>query len=293
MGTSTVVYPPTSEHRTDTAPLFWLKIAATAGLLGALYLDVIADLASEWWTVDASSYGMLVPPITLYIAYLRRRITLSLPANPDARGLLLTFLGCLFFLGGRLSAEFFLSRISFVIVLAGLTWTFWGLPRFRTLLFPFILLGTMVPLPAIVYNTAAAPLQLFASGIAANLAQQFGVSVYRDGNVIHLANTSLGVAEACSGLNSLSALLVGSLLLGFLEDASVLGRVLLLHYFRPPGDRGERLARDRNRHAGRLQHGICHGLLPPALWLDCLRAGVRRSCGRSENCYSDGRELQA
>ena len=227
MGTSIVVYPPTSEHRSDTAPLFWLKIAATAGLLGALYLDVIADLASEWWTVDASSYGMLVPPITLYIAYLRRRITLSLPVNPDARGLLLTFLGCLFFLGGRLSAEFFLSRISFVIVLAGLTWTFWGLPRFRTLLFPFILLGTMVPLPAIVYNTAAAPLQLFASGIAANLAQQFGVSVYRDGNVIHLANTSLGVAEACSGLNSLSALLVGSLLLGFLEDASVLGRVLL------------------------------------------------------------------
>ena len=33
--------------------------------------------------------------------------------------------------------------------------------------------------------------------------------------------------EACSGLNSLSALVVGSLLLGFLEDASILGRVLL------------------------------------------------------------------
>ncbi len=54
-----------------------------------------------------------------------------------------------------------------------------------------------------------------------------GVSIYRDGNVIHLANTSLGVEEACSGLHSLSALIVASLLLGFLERASMLGRVLL------------------------------------------------------------------
>jgi exosortase len=86
----------------------------------------------------------------------------------------------------------------------------------------------MVPLPGIVYNTLAAPLQLFASGVATSLAQSLGVSIYRDGNIIHLANVSLGVAEACSGLNSLSALVVASLLLGFLEDAPVIGRVLLL-----------------------------------------------------------------
>jgi exosortase len=131
------------------------------------------------------------------------------------------------FLLGGLAAEFFLSRISFVLVLAGLTWTFWGWARFRTLLFPFILLATMVPLPAIVFTTVAAPLQLFASALATNFAQLLGVSIYRDGNIIYLANTSLGVAEACSGLNSLSSLAVASLLLGFLENASWAGRALL------------------------------------------------------------------
>ena len=136
-------------------------------------------------------------------------------------------MACMVFLAGKLSAEFFLARISFVILLAGLAWTFWGFERFKTLAFPFILLGTMVPLPAIVFNTVAAPLQLFASSVATGVAQTFGVSIYRDGNVIHLANTALGVAEACSGLNSLSALVVGSLLLGFLEDASIPGRILL------------------------------------------------------------------
>jgi exosortase len=57
------------------------------------------------------------------------------------------------------------------------------------------------------------------------VAQLLGVSVYRDGNIIHLATTSLGVAEACSGLHSLSALAVASLLLGFLENASTAGRI--------------------------------------------------------------------
>ena len=70
-------------------------------------------------------------------------------------------------------------------------------------------------------------MQLFASRIATDLAQAAGVSVYRDGNIIHLAATSLGVAEACSGLHSLMALMVAALLLGFLEQAPVLLRVVV------------------------------------------------------------------
>lgn len=208
--------------------MIWLGIAAIGGLMAALYFSIIPDLASEWWTEPASSYGMLIPPLALYLAFLRRSVTLALPARPEARGLLLVAAGCLVFLVGNLAAEFFLSRISFVLLLAGLAWTFWGWPRFRSLLFPFVLLATMVPLPAIVYNQVAAPLQLFASSVATGLAQSLGVSVYQDGNIIHLATISLGVAEACSGLQSLSAMVVASLLLGFLEDASILGRVLVL-----------------------------------------------------------------
>jgi exosortase len=71
-------------------------------------------------------------------------------------------------------------------------------------------------------------LQLLASKVASEAAQSLGVSIYRDGNIIHLATTSLGVAEACSGLHSLSALIVGSMLLGFVEEASTLGRILIV-----------------------------------------------------------------
>ena len=211
----------------NIAPFPWIAAVAILGLIAALYVTVIADLANDWWTDDSYSYGMLIPPTALYIAYLRRHITFSVPARQDLKGLWLVGMACLLFLVGGLAGEFFLSRISFVLLLAGLTWTLWGFDRLKTLAFPFVLLGTMVPLPVIVYNAAAAPLQLFASSMATDLAQALGVSIYRDGNVIHLATTSLGVEEACSGLHSLSALVVASLLLGFLERATILGRVLL------------------------------------------------------------------
>lgn len=203
------------------------QAAAIIALVVALYVKVLPDLAVEWWTEEASSYGMLVPPMALYLAYQRRAVTLSRPIEPNLRGLWLVGWACLVLLTGQLAAEFYLSRISFVLLLAGLSWTFWGTARTRTLLFPLILLATMVPLPAIVFTSVAAPLQLFASSVATNLAQLLGVSIYQDGNIIHLASTSLGVAEACSGLNSLSSLVVAALLLGYIERLSLHGRILL------------------------------------------------------------------
>jgi exosortase len=219
-------------HQTGSMPagndgIFWLKAASIVVLIVSLYAGILTDLADDWWNDPGASYGLLVPPIALYVAWIRRDITLAIPARSEPRGLWLVAAGCITSVVGGLAAEFFLSRISFVLLLAGLTWTFWGAERTRSLAFPFVLLATMVPLPGIVYNLVAAPLQLFASEVATSLAQLLGVSIYRDGNIIHLANISLGVAEACSGLHSLSALLVGSLLLGFLEDASIKGRVLL------------------------------------------------------------------
>lgn len=208
--------------------LTWVQVGVLAALVAILYVDLMADLAAEWWTRPEASYGILIPPFALYVMYLRRREILSTPESPDFQGLVGVAAACLMFLTGRLASEFFLSRVSFVFLLAGVIWTFWGRARLRALGFPLLLLVTMVPPPALLYNAAAAPLQLFASKVATNLAQLLGVSIFRDGNIIHLATTSLGVAEACSGLQSLSALVVASLLLGFMENASIFGRIAIV-----------------------------------------------------------------
>jgi exosortase len=205
----------------------WVRIGIISVLISVLFWNVLVDMARDWWTEPAYSQGMLLPPLALYVAWVQRRNTLTVAAAQDLRGLLLISFACCVFVLGKVASEFFMMRISFVILLAGLIWTFWGIGRLKTLAFPLLLLATMVPLPSMVYNSLAAPLQLLASDLAARIAQTVGVSVFRDGNILQLAGATLGVAEACSGLNSLSALIVGSVLLGYLLCSSVISRLLL------------------------------------------------------------------
>ncbi len=205
-----------------------MGFAIVAGLIVAIYAKPFAALVRDWLTDNqGASYGILVPPLAMYIAWARRQRTFSVASKQDARGLFLIAFSCLMFLVGKFGAEYFLTRMSLILLLAGLSWTFWGWPRTRTLAFPFLLLVTMIPLPMLVYNRIALPLQLLSSQAAAAVIQAFGDSVYRDGNVLHLPNTTLGVAEACSGLHSLASLVVVSLLLGFIECRRLQSRVLL------------------------------------------------------------------
>jgi exosortase len=209
-----------SENDTVPARAFALlraeraRVSFIVALISILYGWTLLDMTQAWWTNPNFSQGMLIPPLALYLAWQDRDRTRRLQVQPDLRGLFLVFGSCLLFLIGRMAAEYFLPRISFVLLVVGLTWTFWGKARLRSLAFPFLLLATMVPLPALLYNAAATPLQLLASDLATRLAEVCGTTVYQDGNIIHLANLSLGVEEACSGLSSLSALMVASLLLG-------------------------------------------------------------------------------
>jgi exosortase len=201
--------------------------AAVVGLLSLLYWRVLPDMVVDWWTNEGNSHGLLIVPLVLYIVWRQWESILAVPAAVDLRGLWLTLAACCVYVVGRMAAEFFLTRISFVLLLAGLAWTFLGYGRLRKLAFPILLLATMVPLPTIVFNQFAAPLQLLASRVATDTAQLLGVAIYREGNIIHLADTTLGVAEACSGLRAISSLVIGALLLGYLDLDRIWAKVVL------------------------------------------------------------------
>src|SRR3954453_1330381 len=103
----------------------WLKILVFCVITIIIYGRVAVDLAVDWWTIPSQSQGLLIPPLALYIAWERRNITLGMDAAPSNTGLLAVACACGMFLIGKLGAEFFLMRLSLVILLIGLTWTFW------------------------------------------------------------------------------------------------------------------------------------------------------------------------
>ena len=85
----------------------------------------------------------------------------------------------------------------------------------------------MVPIPAIVFNQIAFPLQLLASKGAEITLSALAIPVLREGNVIVLANTSLEVAEACSGIRSLISLVTLAIVFGYFSDTRVWARIVL------------------------------------------------------------------
>ena len=133
---------------------------------------------------------------------LRHKLT-HINTRPSYTGLLLVLLGLLELVLGYLGSEFFLKRTSLILVLSGMVIFLFGLQYFKVLVVPIFYLLFMIPLPAIIWNKIAFPLQLFSSALAEQVVRLLGFSILRHGNVLYLPTTTLEVVDACSGLRSL------------------------------------------------------------------------------------------
>jgi exosortase len=85
----------------------------------------------------------------------------------------------------------------------------------------------MIPLPAIIFNQIAFPLQLLASQAGEQTLRAVEIPVLREGNILVLANTKLEVAEACSGIRSLVSLLTLGIMFGYFTDQRAWVRLLI------------------------------------------------------------------
>src|SRR5262245_40585450 len=163
-----------------------------------LYRDVLSSLVRQWASDDNYSHGFFIVPLAIYFGWERRTQLARAAVNPHVSGLLLLLLSLAVFTAGQLAAELFLARISIIGVIAGIILFVWGPEYLKPLVFPIAVLALMVPLPTIVFNQIAFPLQLFASRIGELGIAAAGIPVIREGNVLELPNSTLAVAEACS-----------------------------------------------------------------------------------------------
>jgi exosortase len=183
-----------------------LVVLGILGLLVGLYGGILRDLAWQWWDDPNYTHGFLVPLFSGFLVWHRRKQLAALPTKGNWIGLPVLLAGVGALLLGDLAAENFLMRSSLIVVLAGLVLFHLGRDTFRVLAFPLLFLFFMVPLPATLFYAMAFPLQGLAARNAAWTLDRLGVPILLDGNVIHLTNLSLGVAEACSGIRSLISL---------------------------------------------------------------------------------------
>jgi len=199
------------------------KLAAVITFLavsfGLLYRNVIAKLVYDWSNDENYSHGFLIVPLAAYLAWERREEIKALPVRPAMVSGFVVLVGSyLVLLGGLLGAELFLSRIAMLGTLLGGILFVLGWRHLKALVFPLAILLLMIPIPSIIFNQIVFPLQLLASRVGESALQAASIPVLREGNVIILANTTLEVAEACSGIRSLVSLLTLAIVYGYFTD---------------------------------------------------------------------------
>jgi exosortase len=204
----------------------WQILVLTASLAW-LYAPVLKHLVGQWAHDPNYSHGFFVPAFSLFVIWSERERLRKLPIEPSSWGLLVLAFGLVVLTAGILGAELFLSRFSFLLVIAGLVVLTYGWNHMRAILFPWLFLLFMIPIPTIVFNQITFPLQLLASRAAAHTLPLLGVPVLREGNIIQLPAMALEVAEACSGIRSLMSLATLAIIYGYLMEPRTSIRIIL------------------------------------------------------------------
>jgi exosortase len=211
----------------QTNKLLYLQLLILVAAFSILFYHTIAALVSDWSTDDNFSHGFLVPIISGYMIWQIRKEFSGEPLKASSIGIPVILIGMFLHLLGNIGSELFTQRTGMIVTILGLILYLAGSGITKKVFVPVIYLFFMVPIPAILWNKLAFPLQLFAAKISAAVITVLGISVLREGNVLHLANTSLEVVDACSGLRSLTSLLALSAAFAYISPLGTIKKWVL------------------------------------------------------------------
>lgn len=205
------------------------KKALLSGFIAlALFAPVISWLVHIWNTSTYDAHGMLVPFIAAVMVYSRRKALACTPRAPSGAGLGLVTLGVLLLLAALLMDFNLLGGVALIITMAGLVWALWGSATVRVLAFPLGFLLLMLPLNYPLEIFAGFPLRVLSVKLTAGLLRLIGLDVTVQGTLIATAQFQVAIESPCSGLKTLSALLMSGLVLAFFLHDGWRARTLIV-----------------------------------------------------------------
>jgi exosortase len=228
VGTPAHANPAAAREDPTARRLAFGMAGGTIALAIVIFAPILYYMVVHWRQVPDYSHGFLVAPLAVYFAWERRAKLRRTPVEPSWWGVLPLSLGTLALAVGRLGVELMAMRTAFVLTLIGLVLLLLGRRVFGVLAFPLLFLFLMVPLPQSLVNVISFPLQLVAADLAVDSLYLIGIPALREGNIIHLPNTQLFVAEACSGLRSLMALGTLAVVFAYFFRRNPLERIVIV-----------------------------------------------------------------
>ncbi len=184
----------------------WVPFAVALAAVLAVYAPVLADMAVEWLEFPSLSHGFAVPLISAYLVWRRRELISGEHLGSANVGLVVFVVALGVFQAGSLSGETFFSRASFPLALLGLALFLAG-PRVTGHVWPAIAyLLFMIPFPYLTLKAVTYQSRLFEAGVTAQALRWLGVPILQEGVMLHLPRLTLEVADDCSGVRVVAAL---------------------------------------------------------------------------------------
>jgi exosortase len=201
--------------------------AIVSALVLVVYWRVLSKLVETWLEIPDYSHGILIPFFAAYLVWAKRKSLQKVALAPTWTGIAIVAFALGLLILGEFGAELFVSRISIIVLCAGLVLGFGGWQLLKELRFTLGILLLAVPIPAIVFNQIALPLQQVASTLSTALLHRMSVPALRLGNIIELPSIRLEVADACSGIRSLMSLFTLAIFFGYFFEKTFQRRVVL------------------------------------------------------------------
>lgn len=204
------------------APLAALGVAAFALVLATR--ASWAEILHQWWNIDTYNHLLLVPFIIGWLAALKAGELAKITPRAFAPGLALVALGLVLWWAGRASGINLLAHAGAVGALQAAVVGILGLRAGLLLALPLAMGCFLVPFG----DEIIAPLQFITADIAIGLTRWSGVPASIDGIYINTPAGLFIVAEACSGVKFLIAMVTLGVLVAFTRFASWRRRALFL-----------------------------------------------------------------
>lgn len=179
-----------------------------------------------WWTNDDYSYGFLVPLISIYLFYERRKILINIFIINYWKILPFLIFFIIISLYGILGSSGNVSMPSVPILIILFTLFCFGKDTLKKLFLPIAFLIFMTPVPDVIERTIGIVLKSISTNLGGWIIRTVGISIHISGNIIDLGTTQLQVVDACSGMRYLFALLALGVLYAYFFEHLLWKRVV-------------------------------------------------------------------
>ena len=219
---SAVLMPPAGARATTPWRQALPALGAAVVALLLLYRETMAAMVGIWLRSDTFAHAILVPPITLWLAWRLRHRLAAVAPRPQPWWLAALALAALGWLVGDLAGANALTQLMLTALLVLAVPAVLGLAAARVLAFPLAFLFFMVPigeflLPLMMERTA--DFTVWALRLS-------GVPVYREGLLFVIPSGNWSVVEACSGVRYLIASFMVGTLFAYLNYRSTTRRLV-------------------------------------------------------------------